>query len=448
MLRYFILVLQNSLSVFILLALILALVCNGRSAAWKKWLPPAAGLGAFLALTTAVLRRATNLINREYWNVGILSVSIVAAVFFLAAVWRESRRERGDTGRRRRRPLREQGAGDGTADTATDAGGGRLTVFVFQAAAALLCASLLFYTLIDIFLYPADFVLVGESVFSTEFLFKFIGYAGGLLLAALISWGLFRASGYLRSVWPSLCRALLTAALLVNLVSQAAAILQFLYARRLIPTSRTLFAVLKQIVNYHDFFLYAVMGLTFFIPLIVWRASTRGGGSFANPAERRKSLAAARGRIRWSAVIILGYALVVLCLTAGRAYSEKEVVLSPTEPMEIIGAEIVIPAENISDGHLHRFLYTASNGVGVRFIVIKKNESSYGVGLDACDICGPTGYYERGDEVVCKLCDVVMNKSTIGFKGGCNPVPFPYAMREGKMVIQTADLENEKSRFK
>lgn len=36
------------------------------------------------------------------------------------------------------------------------------------------------------------------------------------------------------------------------------------------------------------------------------------------------------------------------------------------------------------------------------------------------------GYYERNDDVVCKRCDVVMNKSTIGFKGGCNPVPFEY----------------------
>jgi uncharacterized membrane protein len=41
-----------------------------------------------------------------------------------------------------------------------------------------------------------------------------------------------------------------------------------------------------------------------------------------------------------------------------------------------------------------------------------------------------------------------MNISTIGFKGGCNPVPLPYTMREGNMVIQTADLEDERHRFK
>jgi uncharacterized membrane protein len=96
---------------------------------------------------------------------------------------------------------------------------------------------------------------------------------------------------------------------------------------------------------------------------------------------------------------------------------------------------------------LHRFIYPASNGTEVRFIVIKKNEIAFGVGLDACDICGPTGYYERNDEVICKLCDVVMNKSTIGFKGGCNPVPLAYAIKDGGMAIETQNLENEKKRF-
>jgi uncharacterized membrane protein len=84
----------------------------------------------------------------------------------------------------------------------------------------------------------------------------------------------------------------------------------------------------------------------------------------------------------------------------------------------------------------------------VRFIVILKKAASYGVGLDACDICGPTGYYERDDEVICKLCDVVMNKATIGFKGGCNPVPLAYTLVDGRLVIRTEDLEREKGRFK
>ncbi|OCG45293.1 hypothetical protein A9G35_06565 [Gilliamella sp. Choc5-1] len=84
----------------------------------------------------------------------------------------------------------------------------------------------------------------------------------------------------------------------------------------------------------------------------------------------------------------------------------------------------------------------------VRFIVIKKSENAYGVGFDACDICGASGYYQRGNQVVCILCDVVMNIATIGFSGGCNPVPLKYEIIDGNMVIRPANLEAEKNRFK
>jgi uncharacterized membrane protein len=42
----------------------------------------------------------------------------------------------------------------------------------------------------------------------------------------------------------------------------------------------------------------------------------------------------------------------------------------------------------------------------------------------------------------------VMNKSTIGLKGGCNPVPLAYTLRSGNLVIELADLEKERGRFR
>ena len=47
----------------------------------------------------------------------------------------------------------------------------------------------------------------------------------------------------------------------------------------------------------------------------------------------------------------------------------------------------------------------------------------------------------RSNEVVCKLCDVVMNKGTIGFKGGCNPIPFPYVVHDKKIKIDPRTLD-------
>jgi len=41
----------------------------------------------------------------------------------------------------------------------------------------------------------------------------------------------------------------------------------------------------------------------------------------------------------------------------------------------------------------------------------------------------------------------VMNKSTIGLPGGCNPVPLAFAVESGGIVIATDDLEAEAYRF-
>ena len=41
-----------------------------------------------------------------------------------------------------------------------------------------------------------------------------------------------------------------------------------------------------------------------------------------------------------------------------------------------------------------------------------------------------------------------MNKNTIGFKGGCNPVPFEYEVKSGKIFIDVRELEKHERRFK
>ena len=101
----------------------------------------------------------------------------------------------------------------------------------------------------------------------------------------------------------------------------------------------------------------------------------------------------------------------------------------------------------LEDGHLHRFEYKASNGAAVRFIVILKNGGAYGVGLDACENCGPSGYYEKDGKVICKRCDVAINPATIGFKGGCNPIPLAFDVVGGDLAIAEADLEAAKKVF-
>jgi uncharacterized membrane protein len=246
--------------------------------------------------------------------------------------------------------------------------------------------------------------------------------------------------------------------LLLNMVSQAAEIVRFLMARRIIPVWRGVFRLIMAAVNNRLFFIFAAVGVAALLPLLLLfgkKSALKHGGAEAgpvckplNPAEKRKHKAGLRRLRRCCALAVVALGFGVFTLTALKAWDRREVALSPPEPFTLLGEEIVIPIERIEDGRLHRFAWNASDSTEVRFIVIKKSASAWGVGLDACDICGNTGYYERRDGVICKLCDVVMNKSTIGFKGGCNPVPLAYTVREGAMIVQTADLENEKGRFK
>ncbi|MDR3349084.1 MAG: Fe-S-containing protein [Acidaminococcales bacterium] len=412
-LKYLIQVAQNLLLPVIMLALFAALAAKSRSARL-----PCRGFatGAAGALLLAALKNFTVLVNREYVNIVLLTAGIATELFLLALLW---------------------GSAKGRSAEKRE--------WTFESVGAVFAAALAFYYLTDIFLYPTEFLLAGESAFSTDFLFRATGYLCGILLAALIGAALFKTAACLSG---DFLLRIFSLCLTVGLISQSSLLVQFLLARRIIPMKDWLFALLMPAINYRDFFLYIMMAVTLILPLLLYKRSLRVQSPYANPAELRKLKSGLRLRRRWSALAIAGYIGAFFCLTAVKSYAEREVVLSPIEPMTIKGGMVVLPLETISDWRLHRYAYEAENGAQVRFIVIRKNNVAYGVGLDACDICGPTGYYERDDQVICKLCDVVMNKSTIGFKGGCNPVPLAYTLKGGGMLIDTKDLEKEKTRFK
>ena len=162
---------------------------------------------------------------------------------------------------------------------------------------------------------------------------------------------------------------------------------------------------------------------------------------YEHAAQLRKLRAGNRKRRRLAIATLVMILLFVLTLTVVKAYDTREVVLSAPETYTVDGDRILVSTENVNDGHLHRFEYTTERNVTIRWIVVKKPSSaSYGVGFDACEVCGSAGYYERGSQVVCKRCDVVMNINTIGFKGGCNPIPLAYEVSGGNLVFRLEDL--------
>jgi uncharacterized membrane protein len=201
---------------------------------------------------------------------------------------------------------------------------------------------------------------------------------------------------------------------------------------------------------HENFFLYVMMAIcvisSVFLLIRVMKTPRTG----SNPAQVRRAKFVARMRVRLSAFVTLGVIISLTTVTVGVTYANRKVELSPPVEIPAAGDEIIIPLDTVNDGALHRFVHKVARGTSVtdvRYIVIKKNDIAYGVGLDACDVCGPTGYYQRGAQVVCILCDVVMNTSTIGLPGGCNPVPLKFEITGGNMIINVADLAAEARRF-
>ena len=83
-----------------------------------------------------------------------------------------------------------------------------------------------------------------------------------------------------------------------------------------------------------------------------------------------------------------------------------------------------------------------------RFVNYLKNHDNLIMGqLDFITSAGEL-LSKHDEEVICRRCDVVMNKNTIGFKGGCNPIPFNYEVRAGKIFIDVKELEAHEKRFK
>ena len=201
--------------------------------------------------------------------------------------------------------------------------------------------------------------------------------------------------------------------------------------------------------RYQMLFIWITAVLVLFLLLMFFAENLHVTDPYDNPAQLRKLKARGRRHRRQAVGLLLFLVMTSVSMSVIKAYDTREVALSAPETYTVEEDRILVPMENVSDGHLHRFEYKTENGIDVRWIVVKKpGSASFGVGLDACEVCGNAGYYERNGQVICKRCDVVMNLNTIGFKGGCNPIPLPYEAGDGNLIFRLEDLMAGEKEFK
>ena len=277
----------------------------------------------------------------------------------------------------------------------------RALLDIANAIGALAIAATTFRALPDVVLRLTIFVEPGDPIFTSDMLLRALGFVLGAV-TAIVAALIFRTMRSTAIRWSFTTAVLLLIALLLVFIIPVAA--SIVMGFKIKPEGAN-----EAIVRSH----------------IAFRRRAKAAGA-------------------WSLVVMIG---ITFALTYGVAQTKRVITLSPPEDYSLSDGVATIKFSQINDGHLHRFQYKAKDGTVMRFIIIKKNGGAYGVGLDACDNCGDAGYYEKDGKIICKKCDVAINLATIGFKGGCNPVPFDYQVESGKIVIQTSTLDALSTHF-
>ena len=451
---YFVNVVDDLIVTALLAGLVFAF---GRASAGRFGTKTVVGgliIGVIASIAMAIVKQNTSLIATGDWNMGIFAVSLVVAVVALicAIVCRVADGKG-----------KESRAGN-SADGGEVAQGGlaRTMSLVVLFALVLFMALRVFYKLPDVINYPFNFGISTENLVSTDFAYRIIGWLAGIALVVIAFVAAPKAFKALNRRQIGLATGVVVA---IVCAVQTVTLGQILIARRVIKAGtdlyRLTFDVTTWVSNSTLLFTLLILGIVCALAVTVIVLSLRDDEPYDNPAQHRKLRAKWRNRRRWAICLIVCLVLSTITITAVKDYANRGPELSPSEECEVHDGNVYVSLEQVEDGHLHRFTYetepgvalengkATEGGVGVRFIVIKKpGSSAYGVGLDACEICGQTGYYERDGQVVCKLCDVVMNINTIGFKGGCNPIPVEYTISDGYIILPTDGLSKFEKTFK
>ena len=282
------------------------------------------------------------------------------------------------------------------------------------------------------------------NYFSTDFLMKMLGFIFGVIFAFVSSYLVYKAADALNDVRLKFVFSVQFAACMIQ---QLIFLIQIMMARNVL-TADIWMDIMSPIINHNSWLIFVIFAAILVVPVTLFSQPKPEKPDGANPAQYRSILAKAIHKRRWGTGVVIALIFMTTTSSAGSYIANKKAEIVPAVPVQAANGLVDVELEQINDGHLHRFVYRASSGEQVRYIVILKGGSAYGVGLDACEICGATGYYERDNQVICKLCDVQMNKATIGTRGGCNPIPIEYRIEEGKLRIAQSELDKNAQIFK
>jgi FTR1 family protein len=277
-------------------------------------------------------------------------------------------------------------------------------------------------------------LLAGVSLNSTELL-TFTGTLLGIFAAVLF--GVMFVKGSVRINLQKFFR--ITTVILFLVAGQLIISgLHELSENGILPSSKEEMALIGPIVSNEWFFIVLILALAAL--MLLFDAKRRQPAPVPETsAEKRKAAWTARRERLWTMSVYVTSFVFIMLVTAEFIYAKSASQLSPATPVNFVNGIASIPLAQVSDGDLHRYS-VREGGTEIRFLLYQKPDGKVVAVFDACQICGPVGFFKGPNGLVCKNCAAPINPQSVGTPGGCNPVPLQSATNASDVVIHESDL--------
>jgi uncharacterized membrane protein len=100
--------------------------------------------------------------------------------------------------------------------------------------------------------------------------------------------------------------------------------------------------------------------------------------------------------------------------------------------------EVAYPANMFDNGKAQHFEHKTTDGVTIRYFVMKSSDGVIRAAFDACNVCWREGkgYVQQDNFMVCRNCGRRFLSTKINeVSGGCNPAPLTRKIEGDKVLI-------------
>jgi len=213
-----------------------------------------------------------------------------------------------------------------------------------------------------------------------------------------------------------------------------------------LPSSAAEMRIIGPIVRNDLFFFVTMLALAGLMVLLEYRKRAPVAlAADATAADKRKAAWSERREKMWMNAVVGTSFVFIFLSTAEFIYAESTTALSATTAVTLVGEQVAVPTAQVNDDKLHRYGVKVDDGKGklveVRFLLFKKPNGMIVSVADACQICGPVGFYIGSQGIPCKMCASPLNAASMGMAGGCNPIPLKSTNSGGQVTIAAANLK-------